>query len=158
MSPRSWQPELVQQASTAVAQVRETIEALLPLGLMVLLLTAIVALVVWRRPAAIDFAAGVLLTLLVVIGAGAYLLGRAVLTPGVGGNILYLIASFVDLYFILPGVVAVAVLWLLLRNMRRSVSKEDGLSQRVRPEVAGPIINSAKPIIRAGTRAKSDRP
>jgi hypothetical protein len=53
---------LVQQASTAVAQVRETIEALLPLGLMVLLLTAIVALVVWRRPAAIDFAAGVLLT------------------------------------------------------------------------------------------------
>jgi len=148
---------LVQQASTAVAQVRETIEALLPLGLMVLLLTAIVALVVWRRPAAIDFAAGVLLTLLVVIGAGAYLLGRAVLTPGVGGNILYLIASFVDLYFILPGVVAVAVLWLLLRNMRRSVS-EDGLSQRVRPEVAGPIINSAKPIFRAGTRAKSDRP
>jgi hypothetical protein len=148
---------LVQQASTAVAQVREPIEALLPLGLMVLLLTAIMALVVWRRPAAIDFAAGVLLTLLVVIGAGAYPLGRAVLTPGVGGNILYLIASFVDLYFILPGVVAVAVLWLLLRNMRRSVS-EDGLSQRVRPEVAGPIINSAKPIIRAGTRAKSDRP
>ena len=74
---------LVQQASMAVAQVREPIEALLPLGLMVLLLTAIVALVVWRRPAAIDFAAGVLLTLLVVIGAGAYLLGRAVLTPGV---------------------------------------------------------------------------
>jgi hypothetical protein len=70
-------------------------------------------------------------------------------------------ASFVDLYFILPGVVAVAVLSLLLRNMHRSVS-EDGLSQRVRPEVAGPIINSAKPIIRAGTRAetpaKSDRP
>jgi hypothetical protein len=32
------------------------------------------------------------------------------------------IASFVDLYFILPGMVAVAVLWLLLRNMRRSVS------------------------------------
>ena len=152
---------LVQQASMAVAQVREPIEALLPLGLMVLLLTAIVALVVWRRPAAIDFAAGVLLTLLVVIGAGAYLLGRAVHTPGVGGNILYLIASFVDLYFILPGMVAVAVLWLLLRNMRRSDS-EDGLSQRVRPEVAGPIINSAKPIIRAGTRAgtpaKSDRP
>ena len=51
---------LVQQASMAVAQVREPIEALLPLGLMVLLLTAIVALVAWRRPAAIDFAAGVL--------------------------------------------------------------------------------------------------
>jgi hypothetical protein len=84
------------------------------------LLTAILALVVWRRPA-IDFAAGVLLTLL-VIGAGAYLLGRAVLTPGVGGNILYLIASFLDLYFILPGMVAVAVLWLLLRNARRSDS------------------------------------
>jgi len=112
---------LVQQASMASAQVREPIEALLPLGLMVVLLTAILALVVWRRPA-IDFAAGVLLTLLVVIGAGACLLGRAALTPGVGGNILYLIASFVDLYFILPGMVAVAVLWLLLRNMRRSVS------------------------------------
>jgi hypothetical protein len=51
---------LVQQASTAVAQVREPIEALLPLGLMVLLPTAIVALVVWRRRAAIDFAVGVL--------------------------------------------------------------------------------------------------
>jgi hypothetical protein len=112
---------LVQQASMAAAQVREPIEALLPLGLMVVLLTAILALVVWRRPA-IDFAAGVLLTLLVVIGAGAYLLGRAVLTPGVGGNILYLIASFLDLYFISPGMVAVAVLWLLLRNARRSDS------------------------------------
>jgi hypothetical protein len=111
---------LVQQASMAAAQVREPIEALLPLGLMVVLLTAILALVVWRRPA-IDFAAGVLLTLL-VIGAGAYLLGRAVLTPGVGGNILYLIASFLDLYFILPGMVAVAVLWFLLRNARRSDS------------------------------------
>jgi hypothetical protein len=109
---------LVQQASMAAAQVREPIEALLPLGLMVVLLTAILALVVWRRPA-IDFAAGVLL---VVIGAGAYLLGRAVLTPGIGGNILYLIASFLDLYFILPGMVAVAVLWLLLRNARRSDS------------------------------------
>ena len=104
----------------AAAHVREPLEALLPLGLA--LLTAISALVAWRRPAAIDFAAGVLLTLLVVIGAGACLLGRAALTSGVGGNILYLIASFVDLYFILPGMVAVAVLWLLLRNMRRSVS------------------------------------
>ena len=113
---------LMQQASMAAAHVREPLEALPPLGLMVALLTAISALVAWRRPAAIDFAAGVLLTLLVVIGAGAYLLGRAALTPGVGGNILYLIASFVDLYFILPGMVAVAVLWLLLRNVRRSVS------------------------------------
>ena len=113
---------LMHQAGMAAAHVREPLEALLPLGLMVALLTAISALVAWRRPAAIDFTAGVLLTLLVVIGAGACLLGRAALTPGVGGNILYLIASFVDLYFILPGMVAVAVLWLLLRNMRRSVS------------------------------------
>jgi uncharacterized membrane protein YfcA len=113
---------LMQQAGMAAAHVREPLEALLPLGLMVALLTAISALVAWWRPAAIDFAAGVLLTLPVVIGAGACLLGRAALTSGVGGNILYLIASFVDLYFILPGMVAVAVLWLLLRNLRRSVS------------------------------------
>jgi hypothetical protein len=113
---------LMQQASMAAAHVREPLEALPPLGLMVALLTAISALVAWRRPAAIDFAAGVLLTLLVVIGAGACLLGSAAVTAGVGGNILYLIASFVDLYFILPGMVAVAVLWLLLRTMRRSVS------------------------------------
>jgi hypothetical protein len=33
-----------------------------------------------------------------------------------------LIASFVDLYFVLPGMVAVAVLWLLLHNARRSHS------------------------------------
>lgn len=60
---------LMQQAGMAAAHVREPLEALLPLGLMVALLTAISALVAWRRPAAIDFAAGVLLTLLVVIGA-----------------------------------------------------------------------------------------
>jgi hypothetical protein len=110
---------LVQQASMAVAQEREPIEALPPLGLMVL---AILTLVAWRRPAAIDLAAGVLLTLLAVFGAGAYLLGLAALTPGLGGHILYLIASFVDLYFVLPGMIAVAAFWLVLRNAPRSTS------------------------------------
>jgi hypothetical protein len=113
---------LVQQASMAVAQEREPVEALPPLGLMVLLLTAILTLVAWRRPAAIDLAAGVLLTLLAVFGAGAYLLGLAALTPGLGGHILYLIASFVDLYFVLPGMIAVAAFWVVLRNGPRSTS------------------------------------
>jgi hypothetical protein len=113
---------LLQQASMAMAQEGEPIEALPPLGLMVLLLTAILTLVAWRRPAAIDLAAGVLLTLLAVFGAGAYLLGLAALTPGVGGNILYLIASFVDLNFVLPGMIAVAAFWVVLRNAPRSTS------------------------------------
>jgi hypothetical protein len=113
---------LLQQASMAMAQEGEPIEALPPLGLMVLLLTAILTLVAWRRPAAIDLAAGVLLTLLAVFGAGAYLLGLAALTPGVGGNILYLIASFVDLYFVLPGMIAVVAFWVVLRNAPRSTS------------------------------------
>ncbi len=128
----------------AAAHMREPLEALLPLALLVLLPTAILALIASRRPAAINLASGALLTLFAAIGAGAYLLGRATQTPGVGGNILYLIASLVDLYFILPGMIAVAVLWFVLRNVRRSGS-EDGSSE-------------AKPIIPAGTRAKSDRP
>jgi hypothetical protein len=111
---------LVQQASMTAAQVREPLEALPPLALLVILLTAILALVAWRRPAAIGLAAGLLLTLLAVIGAGGHCLGLATLTPGVGGNILYLIARFVDLYFILPGMIAVGVLWSLLRTGRRS--------------------------------------
>jgi hypothetical protein len=85
---------LVQQASMTAAQVREPLEALPPLALLVILLTAILALVAWRRPAAIGLAAGLLLTLLAVIGAGGHCLGLATLTPGVGGNILYLIARF----------------------------------------------------------------
>lgn len=113
---------LVQQASMAAAQVREPLEALPPLALLVILLTAILALVAWRRPAAIGLAAGLLLTLLAVIGAGGHCLGLATLTPGVGGNILYLIARFVDLYFILPGMIAVGALWPLLRSGRRSAS------------------------------------
>jgi hypothetical protein len=113
---------LLQQASMAMVQEREPIEALPPLGLTVLLLTAILTLVAWRRPAAIDLAASVLLTLLAVFGAGAYLLGLAALTPGVGGNILYLIASFVDLYFVLPGMIAVVAFWVVLRNAPRSTS------------------------------------
>jgi hypothetical protein len=44
------------------------------------------------------------------------------LTPGVGGNILYLIASFVDLYFVLPGMIAVVAFWVVLRNAPRSTS------------------------------------
>jgi hypothetical protein len=111
---------LVQQASMAAARVREPIEALPPLALLVILLTAILALLAWRRPAAIGLAVGLLLTLLAVIGAGGYCLGFATLTPGVGGNILYLIARFVDLYFILPAMIAVAVFWLLLQSARRS--------------------------------------
>jgi hypothetical protein len=74
------------------------------------------------RPAAIGLAAGLLLTLLALIGAGGYCLGLATLTPGAGGGILYLIARFVDLDFILPAMIAVAVLWLLLRSARRSAS------------------------------------
>jgi hypothetical protein len=111
---------LVQQASMAAARVREPLEALPPLALLVILLTAILALPAWRRPAAIGLTAGLLLTLLAVVGAGGYCLGFATRTPGVGGNILYLIARFVDLYFILPAMIAVAVLWLLLRSARRS--------------------------------------
>jgi hypothetical protein len=70
---------LVQQASMAAARVREPLEALPPLALLVILLTAILALPAWRRPAAIGLAAGLLLTLLAVIGAGGYCLGLATL-------------------------------------------------------------------------------
>jgi hypothetical protein len=96
----------------------EPLGALLPFGVIVLLITVVFGGVIWRwRTArAVGRAAVVLLACILVFGVAVYVIGANSLAPGVGGNILYLIALLVDFYFLIPAAVAVAIHWLLLRG------------------------------------------
>ena len=106
----------VQQAIMIADGAKGTASALIPLAVIVLVVTAMFGAVLWRRPAAIGRTAAVLLILMLVFGVIVYVVGVSNLSPGIGGNIVYLIALLVDFYFLIPAAVAVAMQWLLLRG------------------------------------------
>ena len=106
----------VQQAIMMADGAKGTASALIPLVIIVLLITAVFGAVLWRRPAAISRAAAAMLILMLVFGVAVYVVGVSNLSPGIGGNIVYLIALLVDFYFLIPAAVAVAIQWLLLRR------------------------------------------
>lgn len=92
--------------------------ALPPLGICVVLITIVFGLVLWLRPAAIGWAAIIMLAVMLVFGGVIYHLGVNDLRPGVGGNIGYLIAMLVVFYVLPPSAFAVPIHWLLLRGAR----------------------------------------
>ena len=106
----------VQQAIMIADGAKGTASALFPLAVIVLVVTAVFGAVLWRRPAAIGRTAAAMLILMLVFGVAVYVAGVASHSPGVGGNIVYLIALLVDFYFLIPAAVAVAIQWLLLRG------------------------------------------
>jgi hypothetical protein len=79
-------------------------------------ITAVFGAVLWRWQRAIGRAAAVLLIVMLVFGVAVYAAGVASHSPGIGGNIGYLIALLVDFYFVIPAAAAVAIHWLLLRG------------------------------------------
>jgi hypothetical protein len=108
----------VQQGIMIADHANEPSGALLPFGVIVLLVTAVFGLVIWRwRTArAVGRAAAVMLACMLVFGLAVYVTGVNSLSPGIGGNIVYQIALLVDFYFLIPAAVAVPIHWLLLRS------------------------------------------
>jgi hypothetical protein len=108
----------VQQAIMIADHANEPLGALLPFGVIVLLITAVFCVVIWRRRTAraVGRAAVAMLACMLVFGLAVYVMGANSLAPGVGGNIVYLIALLVDFYFLIPAAVAVPIHWLLLRS------------------------------------------
>jgi hypothetical protein len=56
-----------------------------------------------------------------VFGVAVFAAGVASHSPGVGGNIVYLIALLVDFYFVIPAAAAAAIHLLLLRDAGKPV-------------------------------------
>jgi hypothetical protein len=91
-------------------------DALPPLGVCILLITAVFGLVMWRRASAIGLAAAIILAVMLVFGVAVYAFGVNVRRAGLGGNISYLMAMLVVFYFLLPTALAVPIHWLMLRG------------------------------------------
>jgi hypothetical protein len=113
----------VQQAIMIGDHANEPLGALLPFGVIVLLITTVFGGVIWRwrTPRAVARAAAVMLGCMLVFGLAVYVAGVNSLSPGVGGNIIYLIALLVDFYFLIPAAVAVSIQWLLLRSAAQPI-------------------------------------
>jgi hypothetical protein len=109
----------VQQAIMIADEASGTASALLPLTPVIMLVTATFAVVIWRRGtgSAVGWTAVAMLGFMLVFGVAVYALGVNSVSPGVGGNILYLMALLVVFYFLIPAAVAVPIHWLLLRGV-----------------------------------------
>ena len=107
---------MVQQAAMINDRANRPWDALVPLAVCVALVTLVLGLVAWRRPAAITRTAGIALIVMLAVGVAIYVIGVYSVTPGIGGNISYLMAVLIDFYFLLPSAVAVAVHWRVLNS------------------------------------------
>jgi hypothetical protein len=106
----------IQQWIMATYDSAPALDALPPLAVCILLITAVFGLVAWRRPSAIGRTASVLLIVMLVFGVAVYIFGVNSMSPGIGGNIGYMMAMLVDFYFLLPTAIAVPIHWWLLRG------------------------------------------
>jgi glucose-6-phosphate-specific signal transduction histidine kinase len=109
---------LVQQAIMIGVGETNTSFALVLLAVIVLLIALIFGAVFWRRRSAraIGRTAASVLAFALVFGVAVFVLGVNTLSPGIGGNIGYLIATLVVFYFLVPAAIAVPVHWLMLRG------------------------------------------
>jgi hypothetical protein len=106
---------IVQQAILA-ADAHHDIDLLLPLAVVVAAISALFTAALWRR-ARIGRLATILAAALLVGAAAIYAWGVNDLSPGIGGNIGYLLARMVALDVMLPAALAAPIHWRLLRNV-----------------------------------------
>jgi hypothetical protein len=109
---------VVQQSIMAFEDERNTGFALVPLAGIVALVTLLISLVAARKRTAraVNWTSAALLLFGLVFSVAIYAAGASSLSPGIGGNIGYLVALLVDFYFILPAACAVPIHWALLRG------------------------------------------
>ena len=107
---------VVQQAAMINDRANGPLGALKPLAVCILLVTLVFGLVVWRRRSAVGRTAAVMLGAMLAFGVAVYIFGVNTVSPGIGGNIGYMMAMLVDFYFLLPSAAAVPIHWWLLRG------------------------------------------
>jgi hypothetical protein len=113
---------LAQQAIMAIDGAAQTLSALPPLGAGIVLIAAVFSVVAWRSRTAsgIGRTAAALLAVMLAVGLAALAFGYLTISPGIAGGLLYGLAIILDLYFLLPAALAVAIHWWLLRGAARS--------------------------------------
>lgn len=109
----------VQQIIMAAAGVVDPLDALLPLAGLIAAVSAVFALTAWRGGRTVNATAVAILGVMLVVAVGGIAIGLANWSPEVGGDILYALAQMIDIYFLLPSVVAIPVHWWLLRREHR---------------------------------------
>jgi hypothetical protein len=86
-----------------------------PLAVAVVVVTAVFALVIRRRPYAGRLTL-VLLPVMAAAGTALYITGINSRSPGVGGTVFYAVAYVVVFYYLAPCALAVPIHWLMLRK------------------------------------------
>jgi hypothetical protein len=104
----------VQWVLLKIDGMRGGVALLPPLIAIVAMTSGAFALLLWRR-VGVNTSAIALAAVLLVFGAGVYAWGFNNLRPDAGGDIGYLLARLVSLYFLVPATAAVPVHWWLLR-------------------------------------------
>lgn len=106
----------VQQALMLYAlRAHEPLGALIPFAGMVLIVSIVFGIAV-RQATALNRTAAWLGSLLVAAGAALLIVGLRDYSPGIGGNIFFELAVLIDVGFLLPAAVAVAIHWRLWRR------------------------------------------
>jgi hypothetical protein len=105
----------LQQIMMTAAHLEGPLAAVPPLAAMVAVVSAVFGIAAWRKWP-VGLTAVVLLAVIAVVAVGGIAIGLANRSPGVGGDILYGLASLIDLYFLLPCALAIPIHWLLLRS------------------------------------------
>ncbi len=104
----------VQQIMLAVAGLVDPLDALPWLAGIVAAIAMVFAAAAWRGGRAVDVTAVAILGVMLIVAVGGIVIGLANRSPEVGGDILYGLAQMIDIYFLLPSVIAVPVHWWLL--------------------------------------------
>jgi hypothetical protein len=105
----------LQQIMMSAAHLADPLDAVPPLAAMIVVVSAVFGIAVWRKWP-VWLTAAMLLAIIAAVAIGGIVIGLANLSPGVGGDILYGLAQVIDLYFLLPCALAVPIHWLLLRG------------------------------------------
>jgi hypothetical protein len=93
---------------------------MLPLLAGIVLLVSVVMGLVGRNATVLNQVTAWLIVLLGVVGVGGLIAGALEKSPGIGGNILLLVAELIDVGFLLPAAVAILLHWWLLRGRAKT--------------------------------------
>ncbi len=112
----------VQQWLLATYERGPNLEVFVPLGVCILLITALFSLLLSQWPRACGWVAAVMLAAMLAFGVVMNHVGVNSVSPGVGSTVVYGVAMVVVSYFLIPSAFAVPVHWLLLRGAPRAMA------------------------------------
>jgi len=112
----------IQQVFMSVVLGGQAWSALVPLLAAIVVLSTLYAFVdrCGKTSRALDMTTAGLLATMLILGAASLVVGEIESSPGIGGNIVMLLALFAVVGFLLPCAIAVVIHWWLLRRRWRT--------------------------------------